>query len=113
MLEIIKLDAEILDLKEIGYKVVAVGTTVLRTLETVFTSGIYEGKTNLFITPGYKFNIPDFLITNFHAPRSSLLSIVQTIYGSEWKKLYEYAQKNNLKFLSFGDAVLFKIDEQS
>ena len=104
---------EILDLKEIGYKVVAVGTTVLRTLETVFTSGIYEGKTNLFITPGYKFNIPDFLITNFHAPRSSLLSIVQTIYGSEWKKLYEYAQKNNLKFLSFGDAVLFKIDEQS
>jgi S-adenosylmethionine:tRNA-ribosyltransferase-isomerase (queuine synthetase) len=41
------------------------------------------------------------------------LSIVQTIYGSEWKKLYKYAQKNNLKFLSFGDAVLFKIDEQS
>ena len=104
---------EILNLKENGYKVVAVGTTVLRTLETVFISGIYEGKTNLFITPGYKFNIPDFLITNFHAPRSSLLSIVQTIYGNEWKKLYEYAQKNNLKFLSFGDAVLFKIDEQS
>ena len=102
---------KILTLKQSGYKIVQVGTTVLRTLETVFNTGVYEGMSNLFITPGYKFNIGDYLITNFHAPKSTLLSIVKSIYGDNWKELYEYAQNNNLKFLSFGDAVIFKIDE--
>tara|TARA_B100000902_G_scaffold398298_1_gene464583 strand:+ start:4150 stop:5151 length:1002 start_codon:yes stop_codon:yes gene_type:complete len=102
---------EILGLKKSGFKIVLVGTTVLRTLETVFTTGKLSGETNLFITPGYQLNIGDYLITNFHAPKSSLLSIVQTIYGDNWKNLYDYAQKNNLQFLSFGDAVLFKMNE--
>jgi len=93
------------------FKIILVGTTVLRSLETVFNTGVYSGKTNLFITPSYKINIGDYLITNFHAPRSSLLSIIQAIYGAEWKDLYIFAQKMNLKFLSFGDAVLFKINE--
>lgn len=102
---------KILDLKENGYKILAVGTTVLRTLETVANTKNYQGSTNLFITPGFKFKIVDALITNFHAPKSSLLSIVQTIFGKEWRNLYSYAQSKNLKFLSFGDAVLFNIDE--
>jgi S-adenosylmethionine:tRNA ribosyltransferase-isomerase len=101
----------ILLLKGEGYNIVTVGTTVLRTLETVAVNNIYQGLTNLFITPGYKFRISDTLITNFHAPRSSLLSIVQTIFGDNWKDLYSFAQSNHLKFLSFGDAVLFNIDE--
>ena len=54
-------------------------------------------------------NIADYLITNFHAPRSTLISIVHAIYGDNWKNLYSYALKKELKFLSFGDAVLFKI----
>jgi len=110
--KITKSDYEyILKLKDIGYKVIAVGTTVLRTIETVANTGLHEGLTDLFITPGYEFKIPDYLITNFHAPKSSLLSIVQTIFGDRWKDLYEFAQSNGLKFLSFGDAVIFNIDE--
>ncbi len=100
---------EILELKNIGYSVVAVGTTVLRVLETIAITNIYNGDTNLFIKPGFKFKISNYLITNFHAPKSSLLSIVLTIYGNSWKTLYLYAQNKKLKFLSFGDAVLFKI----
>ena len=100
---------EILKLKDDGYKIYAVGTTVLRTLETVINTKNYKGSTDLYIKPGYQFKLVDFLITNFHAPNSSLLSIVLSIYGKEWKELYMYAQTNKLKFLSFGDAVLFKI----
>ena len=91
---------EILSLKEDGYNI-----------ETVAANSTYRGLTNLFITPGYKFKVSNTLITNFHAPRSSLLAIVQTIFGDNWKDLYSYAQSNHLKFLSFGDAVLFNIDE--
>ena len=58
-----------------------------------------------------EFKVIDTLITNFHAPKSTLLSIVQTIFGEKWRSLYFFAQSNNLKFLSFGDAVLFNIDE--
>jgi len=100
---------EILKLKDDGYKIYAVGTTVLRTLETVINTKNYKGSTDLYIKPGYQFKLVDYLITNFHAPNSSLLSIVLSIYGKEWKELYMYAQRNKLKFLSFGDAVLFKI----
>ena len=100
---------EIINLKNEGYEIYSVGTTVLRTLETVYLNKKYKGKTNLYITPGFKFNVCDYLITNFHAPKSTLLLIVLTIYGNKWKELYKYAQDNNMKFLSFGDAVLFKI----
>ena len=99
----------LLDLKNNGYSVLAVGTTVLRVLETIAITGNYVGTTNLFIKPGFNFKITNYLITNFHAPKSTLLSIVLTIYGNTWKELYAYAQNKKLKFLSFGDAVLFKI----
>ena len=100
---------EIIAKKKNGYNIVCVGTTTLRTLEHVYKTSTFKGKTNLFITKGFKFNVADYLITNFHAPKSSLLSIVQTIYGDSWKKLYAFALENNMKFLSFGDAVMFKI----
>jgi len=102
--------SELLKLKNKGYKIISVGTTVLRTLETVANTNVYKGQTSLFIKPGYKFKVVDLLITNFHAPRSTLLSIVLTIYGKKWKELYKYAQRSKLKFLSFGDAVLFEIE---
>ena len=72
-------------------------------------TNVYKGKTNLYIKPGFIFKVVDLLITNFHASRSTLLSIVLTIYGKKWKELYTYAQRSKLKFLSFGDAVLFEI----
>ena len=95
--------------KEKGYKIYCVGTTTLRALEYAYNTSVLEGSTDLFITKDFKFNIADYLITNFHAPRSTLISIVQSIYGDNWKDLYSYAIQKNLKFLSFGDAVLFKI----
>ena len=78
-------------------------------METIALTDKFNGDTDLYITPGFKFKIVDYLITNFHAPKSTLLSIVLTIYGKNWKELYMYAQKKKMKFLSFGDAVLFKI----
>ena len=78
-------------------------------MEYAFINSKLKGSNDLFITKGFKFNIADFLITNFHAPKSTLISIVQAIYGDKWKELYKYALDRNLKFLSFGDAVLFKI----
>ena len=101
----------LIKLKEKGYVIYSVGTTVLRSLETIAINGKYKGVTDLYITPGFKFKIVDYLITNFHAPKSTLLSIVLTIYGKNWKELYMYAQKKKMKFLSFGDGVLFKINE--
>ena len=67
-----------------------------------------KGYPDLFILPDTKINVPNYLITNFHAPMSSLLSIVQNVYGDNWKELYKYAIDKGLKFLSFGDAVLFE-----
>ena len=99
----------IIEKKKNGYKIYCVGTTTLRALEYAYTTSALKGATDLFITKGFKFNIADYLITNFHAPRSTLISIVQSIYGDNWKDLYSYAIQKNLKFLSFGDAVLFKI----
>ena len=95
--------------KKNGYKIYCVGTTTLRALEYVNITSVLKGSTDLFITKDFKFNIADYLITNFHAPRSTLISIVHAIYGDNWKDLYNYALQKELKFLSFGDAVLFKI----
>ena len=100
---------EIKKLKKEGYSIVAVGTTVLRVLETINITNKLNSYTDLFIRPGFNYKFVDYLITNFHAPKSSLLSIVLSIYGDKWKELYTYAEKKKLKFLSFGDAVLFKI----
>jgi S-adenosylmethionine:tRNA ribosyltransferase-isomerase len=128
-------------------KITAVGTTSLRTLESVYWFGVkllkdetcefkieqwypYEndgvsfensidavlnfmhkkklkqiyGKTELMIIPGYKFNVVDLLVTNFHLPGSTLLLLIAAFIGEDWKVVYEYALNNDFRFLSYGDS---------
>ena len=99
---------KILSYKNSNRSIYCIGTTTLRAIETAYLTGKLKGKTDLFILPGTIINVPNYLITNFHAPMSSLLSIVQNVYGENWKELYKYAIDQGLKFLSFGDAVLFE-----
>ena len=94
-----------------GGRVIAVGTTVVRTLESsVNPDGSVkngEGKTGLLITPGFSFNIVDALITNFHLPKSSLLFLVSAFAGLDLvKEAYERAVKKGYRFYSYGDAML-------
>jgi S-adenosylmethionine:tRNA ribosyltransferase-isomerase len=109
-------------------RVIAVGTTVTRTLETLAMAGIWDGASNvggdslgisrrrfrsvsgradLFITPGYRFRAIDGLITNFHLPRSSLLALVAALAGIEpVLHAYRVAVKEGYRFYSYGDAML-------
>lgn len=96
--------------KSEGRRVIAVGTTVVRTLESsVSEEGQIipqSGQTNLFIVPGFKFNVVDALITNFHLPRSTLLMLVSAFSDREYIfKAYEEAREKNYRFLSYGDAM--------
>lgn len=92
-----------------GGRVVAVGTTVVRALETAAHSGVlrpYRGETNLFIYPGYRFRTVDALITNFHLPRSSLLMLVCAFAGREQTlSAYRHAVAARYRFYSYGDAM--------
>jgi S-adenosylmethionine:tRNA ribosyltransferase-isomerase len=96
--------------KENGGRVIAVGTTSVRTLESAVKDGklkAYEGPTNLFILPGYKFLIVEAMITNFHLPHSTLIMLVSAFAGREIVlNSYEVAKKTNYRFYSFGDAML-------
>lgn len=89
-----------------GGRVVAVGTTSLRTLESVAATGSLRGDTNLYCYGDYPFQIVDILLTNFHQPESSLLVLLDAFIGSRWHALYDYALTNEYRFLSFGDAML-------
>lgn len=94
-----------------GGRIIAVGTTSVRTLETaakVGKNGIvsYSGRTNLFILPGYKFKLVDAMITNFHLPRSTLIMLVSAFAGREQiLGAYEIAKREKYRFYSFGDAM--------
>jgi len=87
-------------------RVVAVGTTVVRTLESVAATGSLAGNTDLFISRGYRWQVVDVLLTNFHVPRSSLLVLVDAFVGERWRDLYTIALAEGYRFLSFGDAML-------
>ncbi|MHB1444651.1 MAG: tRNA preQ1(34) S-adenosylmethionine ribosyltransferase-isomerase QueA [Acidimicrobiales bacterium] len=87
-------------------RVVAVGTTTVRALEAAWTSGESEGRTRLFITPGYSFGVVDVLMTNFHLPRSSLLLMLAAFCGPGWRDIYAEALRSGYRFLSFGDAMI-------
>jgi S-adenosylmethionine:tRNA ribosyltransferase-isomerase len=90
---------------EKGGRVIAVGTTSARLLESAYHPG--TGTTDLFIYPGYKFKIMDALITNFHLPRSTLMMLVSAFAGTELiKKAYQDAVREKYRFFSFGDAML-------
>lgn len=87
-------------------RVIAIGTTTLRALESAASSGNLSGKTDLFIYGNYPFRVVDLLLTNFHLPYSSLLVLLEAFYGPDWKVLYEHALNKGYRFLSFGDAML-------
>lgn len=90
-----------------GGRIIAVGTTSLRALESSAALGITEGETKLFITPGYTFKVVDSLITNFHLPSSTLLMLVSAFAGYEnIKKAYAHAIDQKYRFFSYGDAML-------
>jgi S-adenosylmethionine:tRNA ribosyltransferase-isomerase len=87
-------------------RVVAVGTTVVRALESAAASGRSEGSTELFIRGDHDWRVVDLLLTNFHVPRSSLLVLVDAFIGPRWRRLYDVARTEGYRFLSFGDAML-------
>ncbi|MEA3349877.1 MAG: S-adenosylmethionine:tRNA ribosyltransferase-isomerase, partial [Chloroflexota bacterium] len=96
-----------------GGRIIAVGTTSVRTLETVARAAAgqtitpFEGRTDLFILPGYSFQIVDALITNFHLPKSTLIMLVSAFAGRERiLQTYATAQQEGYRFYSFGDAML-------
>ena len=100
--------------KERGKKVIAVGTTATRALETALLSkeSNFKGYTKLFITPGFEFKAVDSLVTNFHLPKSSLLMLVAAFIGFEnMQEIYQTATKKKYRFLSYGDAMLLKKNE--
>ena len=87
-------------------RVVAVGTTVVRTLESAAATGNDCGETRLFITPGYRFRAVDALVTNFHLPQSTLLMLVSAFAGVEpVRRAYEEAVQRRYRFFSYGDAM--------
>jgi S-adenosylmethionine:tRNA ribosyltransferase-isomerase len=92
-----------------GNRVVAVGTTSVRSLESAAQSGAiepYQGDTRLFIRPGYQFNCVDALITNFHLPQSTLLLLVSAFSGvEEIRSAYRHAVQQRYRFFSYGDAM--------
>jgi S-adenosylmethionine:tRNA ribosyltransferase-isomerase len=88
-------------------RALAVGTTSVRVLETVARTGELEGRTSLFVTPGFEFRRVDALLTNFHLPRSTLLALVMAFAGvEETRRLYRLAVEERYRFYSFGDAML-------
>jgi S-adenosylmethionine:tRNA ribosyltransferase-isomerase len=95
---------------ERGGRVVAVGTTTLRTLETAALDGELkagEGESELFVTPGFEFRVVDVLLTNFHLPKSTLLMLVSAFGGLEnIRAAYRHAIDNDYRFFSYGDAML-------
>jgi S-adenosylmethionine:tRNA ribosyltransferase-isomerase len=91
-----------------GGRVVAVGTTSVRALETAALSGRLEGRTELFIHRPWQWRLVDVLMTNFHLPRSSLLVLVDAFIGPRWRELYGIALAEGYRFLSFGDAMLLE-----
>jgi S-adenosylmethionine:tRNA ribosyltransferase-isomerase len=96
--------------KAAGGRVVAVGTTVVRALETAALSGVlapFSGETDIFITPGFQFKVIDALVTNFHLPQSTLLMLVSAFAGYERiRAAYQHAIAAEYRFFSYGDAML-------
>ena len=92
-----------------GKRVLAVGTTSLRALESAAASGRQTGETDLFIYPGFRFRVVDRLLTNFHLPKSSLLMLVAAFAGMEnMKTAYAHAIRESYRFFSYGDAMLIE-----
>jgi S-adenosylmethionine:tRNA ribosyltransferase-isomerase len=87
-------------------RVVAVGTTSVRALESAAATGRLDGRTDLFIRRGFEWRVVDVLLTNFHLPRTTLLMMIDAFVGARWRRLYDVAIAEGYRFLSFGDAML-------
>lgn len=98
--------------RQSGGRITAVGTTALRALESAARGGTLaagEGETDIFITPGYRFNVVERLLTNFHLPKSTLLMLVSAFAGMEnIRHAYEHAVAERYRFFSYGDAMLIE-----
>ena len=105
---------EIRATRQAGGRIVAVGTTSVRSLESASAGGAidaFSGESDLFIRPGYRFRSVDALITNFHLPRSSLLMLVSALAGRErMLDAYRHAVESEYRFFSYGDAMLILPD---
>ncbi|MDB9770025.1 tRNA preQ1(34) S-adenosylmethionine ribosyltransferase-isomerase QueA [Gammaproteobacteria bacterium] len=116
--ELIEVDVSLIEqvnqTKARGGKIIAVGTTSVRALETACQKDYlpFKGETQLFIYPGYEFKVVDLMITNFHLPKSSLLMLVAAFIGYEKMiDLYQLAIEKEYRFLSYGDAMILKKHE--
>lgn len=89
-------------------RVIAIGTTAVRSLESVATFGALTGRTELFIHRGYEWKVVDLLMTNFHMPRTTLLLLIDAFTSGGWREMYETALEHEYRFLSFGDAMLLE-----
>ncbi len=101
---------KVAEVKRDGGRVIAVGTTSVRGLETAAASGQlkpYSGESQLFIYPGYRYKVIDGMVTNFHLPKSSLLMLVSAFVGTEaMRRCYQHAIEQEYRFFSYGDAML-------
>jgi S-adenosylmethionine:tRNA ribosyltransferase-isomerase len=104
--------AAVHDTRARGGRVVAVGTTTLRALESAAQSGHllpFVGETEIFITPGFEFRVVDVLLTNFHLPKSTLMMLVSALAGHDkLMALYRHAIEARYRFFSYGDAMLLE-----
>jgi len=114
--ERIEVDSSTLDRIEAtrrdGGRVVAIGTTVVRALETAAATGKLiptSETTSLFIRPGFTFRVVDLVVTNFHVPGSTLVVLVAAMLGERWREIYTEALDRGFRFLSFGDAMLIEV----
>lgn len=109
--------ADIIATKEAGGRVIPVGTTALRLIETAARAGrisAWEGDTDIFITPGFEFQVADALMTNFHLPKSTLMMLVSALMGVQTvKDIYTHAIAEKYRFFSYGDASLLFPRSQS
>jgi S-adenosylmethionine:tRNA ribosyltransferase-isomerase len=91
---------------EAAERVLAIGTTSVRALESAAATGRLAGRTDLFLHRGAEFQVVDLLMTNFHLPRTTLLMMIDAFVGARWRDLYATALADGYRFLSFGDAML-------
>ncbi len=104
--EFYSVEQRVMDACRDARRVIAVGTTATRALESVAASGQLSGRTSLFITPGFQWKVVDVMLTNFHLPKTSLLLMIESFIGLRWRDIYAEAISQQYRFLSFGDAML-------
>ncbi len=101
-----RVTADTMERCEAADRVVAVGTTSVRALESAAAFGELEGRTDIFIHRGFDWQVVDLMMTNFHLPKTTLLMMIDAFVGGRWKRLYDEALAGDYRFLSFGDAML-------